>query len=310
MSFTGEVHPVADLFPMLADDELADLAADIKERGLLQPIVLDTQGRLLDGRNRYAACQLAGVEPRFTTYDGDDPNGYALAVNAQRRDLTKSKRAMVAARVSKLETYGSVRKLARTLGVNEARVTEAKAVLEYAPDLAESVVAGSVPLNKAYEEARKRKESADSTEVKMTKLRAEAPDLADEVTEERLTLPDALELLEQRRVDERLADAVAEIDKLLIADGSGIPTFAERVHSGAMSWSEAQTLAQQWRTERADAIARNVDRLERVAECWGSVRNLIERDAEHPFTAAVWSGLSGLNRELIAEIVNTMKGTR
>ena len=55
-------------------------------------------GSILDGRNRYAACRLAGVEPEFTTYDGDDPEGYALAVNAQRRDLTKSQRAMVAAR--------------------------------------------------------------------------------------------------------------------------------------------------------------------------------------------------------------------
>lgn len=43
-----------------------------------------------DGRNRYAACQLAGIEPTFTTYDGDDPDGYALAANGQRRDLTKS----------------------------------------------------------------------------------------------------------------------------------------------------------------------------------------------------------------------------
>lgn len=30
---TIEHHPVADLFPMLPDDELKDLAADIRERG-------------------------------------------------------------------------------------------------------------------------------------------------------------------------------------------------------------------------------------------------------------------------------------
>jgi ParB-like chromosome segregation protein Spo0J len=43
------VHPVAALFPMLAGDELEELAADIKARGLLQPIVLDAEGRVLDG---------------------------------------------------------------------------------------------------------------------------------------------------------------------------------------------------------------------------------------------------------------------
>ncbi len=70
---------------MLADDELKDLAADIAERGLLQPLVKDKDGRLLDGRNRLAACGIAGVEPTFITYEGDDPAGYAVSVNVARR---------------------------------------------------------------------------------------------------------------------------------------------------------------------------------------------------------------------------------
>jgi hypothetical protein len=79
------VHPVAALFPMLADDELEELAADIKERGLLQPIVLDADGRVLDGRNRLAACEIAGVEPRFITYEGNDPYGDGFSLNRRRR---------------------------------------------------------------------------------------------------------------------------------------------------------------------------------------------------------------------------------
>ena len=60
---------------MLADDELDELAADIKARGLLQPIVLDAEGRVLDGRNRLAACKKAGVKPDLITYADGDPDG-------------------------------------------------------------------------------------------------------------------------------------------------------------------------------------------------------------------------------------------
>jgi ParB-like chromosome segregation protein Spo0J len=102
VSLPNEIHPVADLFPMLAADELAELSADINERGLLQPVVLDVSGRVLDGRNRLAACALAGVEPEFVTYDGPDPDGYALAVNIARRHLTSGARAIIAAKAARL----------------------------------------------------------------------------------------------------------------------------------------------------------------------------------------------------------------
>lgn len=36
------------------------------------------QGRILDGRNRNAACDLAGVEPWYETYKGDDPDGQCV----------------------------------------------------------------------------------------------------------------------------------------------------------------------------------------------------------------------------------------
>ena len=55
-----EPHPVAAIFPAMTEPELSVLAEDIAARGLLQPIVLDREGRLLDGRNRLAACRRAG----------------------------------------------------------------------------------------------------------------------------------------------------------------------------------------------------------------------------------------------------------
>jgi ParB-like chromosome segregation protein Spo0J len=39
-------HPAADVFPMLDDDELEELAADIKRHGLQQPLVVgELEGR-------------------------------------------------------------------------------------------------------------------------------------------------------------------------------------------------------------------------------------------------------------------------
>ena len=49
-------HPACLLFPRLADDELRALADDIRQNGLLNPIVT-LDGAILDGRNRLAACR-------------------------------------------------------------------------------------------------------------------------------------------------------------------------------------------------------------------------------------------------------------
>ncbi|MEU6363884.1 ParB N-terminal domain-containing protein [Streptomyces albidoflavus] len=75
MEHTLKIHPVADIFPMLTPDELLDLAESIKTEGQRKEIVLDTDGTILDGRNRLAACQIAGIEPRFTTYAAVTPHG-------------------------------------------------------------------------------------------------------------------------------------------------------------------------------------------------------------------------------------------
>lgn len=199
MTFTGEIHPVADLFPMLADDELAELADDIKQRGLLQPIVLDSEGRLLDGRNRLAACDLARVRPSFTFYEGDDPDGYALAVNGQRREMTKAQKAIVAANFSKLEKFGDQRKAARALGISDSRVSEAKVIVEHS-DLAERVLARLAPLpfSTALAEARDRDRKKVEEDAAKDRLRVEAADLLALVGEERMSLGDAVAALDAR----------------------------------------------------------------------------------------------------------------
>src|SRR5262249_25103962 len=51
-------HPFSEIFPLLDDADLAELARDIQAHGLHEPLVLvkeDGKWRVLDGRNRYRA---------------------------------------------------------------------------------------------------------------------------------------------------------------------------------------------------------------------------------------------------------------
>lgn len=93
------VHPAAELFPLMDEADLDVLAADIALNGLRMPIVRDTDGRILDGRNRYLACQRKGHKPAYIVETGE-PWQYVISTNLHRRHLTDGQRAMIAARIA------------------------------------------------------------------------------------------------------------------------------------------------------------------------------------------------------------------
>lgn len=194
------VHPLAGLFPMLPDDELADLADDIKENGLIHAVILDHAGAVLvDGRNRLAACRLAGIEPRFEYLaEGVEPRDYIAGVNLRRRNMTAGQRAMALAMLYPEPKRGVHSEFRGGTGdVSKARLSYARAVLQHAPELAQLVLVGS-SLDAAYQTVRDREQAAASEEAKLARLRAEAPDVADLVVEGTITLAAGLAELDER----------------------------------------------------------------------------------------------------------------
>ena len=134
-------HPFADMFPMMKGEDFDALVASIEEDGLEEPII-KYKGKILDGRNRYAACTQAGVDPEFDEYKGDDPLEFVLRKNLHRRQLQTSQRAMIAAKMANLkngqradEVSGtSIDVAAKTFNVGRASVDRAKAVLAFGDD--------------------------------------------------------------------------------------------------------------------------------------------------------------------------------
>ena len=66
-----KVHPAADVFPMMSDDELKALGEDIKANGQTIPVLFwngDGKGAILiDGRNRLEALERIGMADQALT---------------------------------------------------------------------------------------------------------------------------------------------------------------------------------------------------------------------------------------------------
>jgi protein gp37 len=189
-----KIHSVAARFPKLTEDELRELADDIKQNGQHQAIVLTADGStIVDGINRYGACKIAGKKPKFRnlpkSYDELDVVQFILSANMRRRDLNPGQRAMLTLQIApaleaaakerqrksggdhtSLKAKKKSKKRSRPRGRNrsgEAReqvaakakvgkttVSKAKKVKDTSPALAAAVTAGTITLNEAHKQVR------------------------------------------------------------------------------------------------------------------------------------------------------------
>ena len=167
-----EIHPVADLFPLMSEAEYQGLKEDINENGQREDIVV-WKGQLIDGRNRLRACNELGRNPSIAELDDElDPLKYVISHNLHRRHLTTSQRAMVAAGIANLQKGGDrksdeikgqicplkIDDAAKQMNVSPKSVKNAKAVKDKgSPGLAEMVRDGKVSVDAASKVAKKPK---------------------------------------------------------------------------------------------------------------------------------------------------------
>jgi len=181
-------HPLADIFPLMDESELRELANDIYENGQEDPVVL-AYGQILDGRNRALAFDILETEhpdedwtPDYEDItsviaSGVDPLQYVLSKNLHRRHLTTGQKALIGVKIKEIEAdrakarreanlktgnkspdpeliperEGDARDLAaKSLGISGKSIDAAEAVTEHGvPELQEAVRQGKVAVTPA-----------------------------------------------------------------------------------------------------------------------------------------------------------------
>jgi ParB-like chromosome segregation protein Spo0J len=210
-----EFHPYADLFPILDEDSVGfkALIEDIKANRQYEPVYL-YEGKILDGRNRYDACQLLGKDIITRDYPGTDPIGFVLSVNLHRRHLNTSQRAMVAAKLTNLEAGAnqhsegtSIEVASKLLNVGRASIERARQVLAKGdPSLIEEVEQGETSVTAAAAEATKPEEPDKGKDPK-----APNPEKIDKIADRLMT---ALKELKDYDADTAIAAASNVVQRL------------------------------------------------------------------------------------------------
>jgi len=182
-----DFHEIANVWPLMTDDALQELTEDIRKNGLVNPIWL-YEGKVLDGRNRWTACIMAGVKPTTKEYIGDNPTAFAVSMNDKRRHMNKGQLGAIAVELlpffekdaklrqkkhggtapGKPKTLpeffpevkkgeGDTRKTAAvSVGVNDRYVSDAKKVKQEAPEIFEKLKAGKITMQDAKREVAKK----------------------------------------------------------------------------------------------------------------------------------------------------------
>jgi hypothetical protein len=187
------LHPDADLFPMLSDEEFQAMCADVAQNGFLYPIKITDSGLLVDGRNRLQVAWAIGKDPDIERCNPPNVWAYIISINVVRRHLTIGQRAMIGRQKANIPVGANQYKMAvenltpisqeqaaADLGIDRTDIAKANTIIEYARIEAAKVAAGRTSLDAAYKAALQNKRSKSATHSeKETGERNDADDSED-----------------------------------------------------------------------------------------------------------------------------------
>jgi len=212
------VHPAADAFPMMSKSEFAELKNAIRKRGQNKPITL-IDGMILDGRNRYKACEELGIEPIFTHYDlAISPWDWVWDENAERRHLQAGTKAAIRLDIEEGNRAWRKRVDEIKAEANRKRSEAAKEQHKTSnPRVGESSGSGSkVTTTKTEHKSRKARAKAAGTSsgtmAKAETIKKNAPDLHAAVAAGKKSQSSAYKELQSRKKAKAQAKAIASID--------------------------------------------------------------------------------------------------
>jgi ParB family transcriptional regulator, chromosome partitioning protein len=168
------------------EESLSELAASIREHGVLQPILVRPAGepqryQLVAGERRWRAAQKAGlheVPALIEQIDDDTALEIAIIENLQREDLSPLEEAMMYERMTREHGY-SVRRLAQKIGKDKGYIENRLRLAGAPTEIKQLVSLRKDTLSHAYEllkvdNPRKRQRLAEqvaSGELSLVKLR-------------------------------------------------------------------------------------------------------------------------------------------
>ena len=245
-------HEASSYFPPLVGKEFQDLVSDIREHGLLHPIVLH-DGKILDGRNRLKACNEANVKPTFVEWTRDgSPFDYVWSVNVRRRHLEQGQKVALRIKFLRASEEWLVERETAREKANEARGDKQRGVSK--KEATERGLSRDHRRSSTNEHVRVAKDAGVSpaTAARALALKGKAPDLFEQVAIGKMPLAKALK---QARAEEAKEEAVqAGKSAAALPTGPFSVLYADPPWRYDFAQSGSREIENQYETMDLDAI--------------------------------------------------------